>query len=250
MTSYTKNGTDYEALVTFNQVQQYVEAYTCPYIWGGDFNRTPDIMVEEASHRAMAIRTHAPRTYSTCSVGGLIDYFVTHEHEHDILEDIEVIKDRVVTPHSPVAATIREDIHMSKALQQVVAPKWPQGDPVHEQLSWEQSLNFLREDLEWKIHPERYQDQLQEQYAHHLGIRIPGNQMADAYSIWSATTAIQLLSVHTRDTKEYRKYLGDGHKARFWYAPRPKKEKEETYVDSDLGVLTELHKQFVAMHKC
>ena len=199
-------------------------------------------MVEESSHSAMAIRTHAPRTYSTCSVGGLIDYFVTHEHEHDILDDIEVIKDTVVTPHSPVAATIREDVYMSSALQQLVAPKWPQGDPIHEQLSWEQSLNFLREDLKWKIHPERYQDHAQEQYAQHLGVRTPGNQMADAYSIWSATTTVQLLSSHTRDAKEIAKYLGTGQKAKFWYAPRQKKEKEDSYTDSDLGVMVELHK--------
>ena len=40
-----------------------------------------------------------------------------------------------------------------------------------------------------------------------------------------------------------------GQKARFWYAPRPKKEKEDSYVDTDSGVLTELDKQFVSMHK-
>ena len=101
----------------------------------------------------MGLRAYAPTDKATCSVGGLIDYYVTHEHEHNILEDIKMIKDTVVTPHSPVAATIKEDIYMSKALQQVVAPKWPQGDPVHEQLSLEQSLNFRREDLDWKIHP-------------------------------------------------------------------------------------------------
>ena len=138
---------------------------------------------------------------------------------------------------------------MSKALQQVVAPKWPQGDPVHEQLSWEQSLHFLREDLKWKVHPKRYQDQLQEHHAQHLGIQTPGMQLADVYSVWSATATVQLLSSHTRDAKEIAKYMSTGQKARFWYAPRPKKEKEDSYVDSDLGVLIELHKQFVSMHK-
>ena len=110
--SYTKHGNEYEALVTFRQVQNYVEQYTCPYVWGGDYNRTPSTLVEESRNRFMAIRTHAPNATSTCSVGGLIDYFVTHEHEHQILDDIEVIKDTVVTPHCPVAATIREDIYI------------------------------------------------------------------------------------------------------------------------------------------
>ena len=138
---------------------------------------------------------------------------------------------------------------MSKDLQQVVAPKWPQGDPVHEMLSWEQSQEILRDDLKWRVHPKRYQDKMQEQYAQTMGIHTPSMQMSDVYSLWSAITTIQLLSAHTRDTKVYQKYLGVGQKARFWYAPRPKKEKEDTYVDSDLGVLTELHKQYVAMHK-
>ena len=73
--------------------------------------------------------------------------------------------------------------------------------------------------------------------------------MSDVYSLWSATTTVQLLSAYTRDKQEIRKYLSLGQKARFWYAPRSKKEKEDSYIDSDLGVLVEIHKQFVAMHK-
>ena len=96
-------------------------------------------MVEESEARYMAIRTYAPRVHSTCSAGGLIDYFVTHANEHHILEDVTVIEDTVVTPHSPVAATIREDIYQTRTLQHVVAPKWPQCDPVHERASWEKS---------------------------------------------------------------------------------------------------------------
>ena len=70
ITSYTKHGNEYEALITFNQVQNYIDQYTCPYVWGGDFNRPPDTMVEESRNRYMAIRTHAPSAKSTCSVRG------------------------------------------------------------------------------------------------------------------------------------------------------------------------------------
>ena len=91
---------------------------------------------------------------------------------------------------------------MSEALQQVTDPKWPQGEPVHEMLSWEESLNMLREDLKWKVHPKRYQDKMQEQYAQNLGVHTPGMQMSDVYSTWSATTTVQLLPAHTRDKKE------------------------------------------------
>ena len=108
---------------------------------------------------------------------------------------------------------------------------------------------MLREDLQWKVHPKRYQDKLQEQYAQKIGVHTLGMQMSDVYSLWSATTTVQMLSAYTRDKQEIKKYLSLGQKARYWYAPRDKKEKEDSYIDSDLGILIELHKQFVAMHK-
>ena len=55
-------------------------------------------MVEESRNRYMAIRAPAPSAKSTFSVGGLLDYFVTHETEHQILEDVGVLDDTVVTP--------------------------------------------------------------------------------------------------------------------------------------------------------
>ena len=42
ITSYTQHGNEYEAITTFDQVQKYIDQYTCPYIWGGDFNRPPE----------------------------------------------------------------------------------------------------------------------------------------------------------------------------------------------------------------
>ena len=73
--------------------------------------------------------------------------------------------------------------------------------------------------------------------------------MSDVYSLWSATNTVHMLSAHTRDKQEIKKYISLGQKARYWYAPREKKEKEDSYVDSDSGILIELHKQFVSMHK-
>ena len=122
----------------------------------------------------MAIRTHAPNGFSTCSVGGLMEYFITHENEHNIIENVSILKDTVVTPHSPVTATIREDIYQTRTLQQVIAPKWPACEPVHEPLSWDESLTFLRSELKWQVHPKRYQDKMQEQYAQKIGLHTPG----------------------------------------------------------------------------
>ena len=116
-------------------------------------------------------------------------------------------------------------------------------------MSWDESLNLLSDDLNWKVHPKRYQDKMQEQYAQKIGVHTPGMQMSDVYSLWSATNTVQMLSAHTRDKQETKKYLSLGQQARYWYAPRGKKEKEDSYGDSDLGVMIELHKQFVSMHK-
>ena len=88
---------------------------------------------------------------------------------------------------------------------------------------------------------------MQEDYVKKLGWHTAGMQMADIYSVWSATNTVQMMSAHTRDTKEMTKYLGLGQKVRFWYGHRPKKDKEDTYRDTDLGVMIELHKQFTSM---
>ena len=100
----------------------------------------------------------------------------------------------------------------------------------------------------WKVHPNRYEDKVQEHYAQQLGLHTAGMQLADVYRIWSAANTMQMMSEHTRDPKEIKKYLGMGQKARFWYRHRPKNDKEEAYKDADLGVMIELHKQFTSMH--
>ena len=146
---------------------------------GGDLNRPPEQLVEESTSRYCAIRTHAPiGVFSTCSNGGLIDYFVTHENEHQILADIKVIKDTVVTPHSPVAATINEALYTTKTLQQVAVPKWPEGEPAHERRSWEEAQEVMQE-LKWSIPHTRCQDAEKECYVKHLDWHTAGMHMAD-----------------------------------------------------------------------
>ena len=90
---------------------------------------------------------------------------------------------------------------------------------------------------------------MQEQYAQKIGVHTPGMQISDVYSLWSATNTVQRLSGHTRDKQEVKKYLSLGQKARYWYAPRGKKENEDSYGDADLGIMIEQHKQFISMHK-
>ena len=83
---------------------------------------------------------------------------------------------------------------------------------------------------------------MQEYYVKNLGWQTAGMQMADVYNIWSATNTVQMISEHTRDISEIKKYLSLGQKARFWYGHRPKNDKEAAYRDAHLGVMIELHK--------
>ena len=109
--------------------------------------------------------------------------------------------------------------------------------------------------MKWSIPHTRYQDAEQEHYVKNLGWHTAGMQTADIYiyiciySIWSATAVKKLLSVHTRNQKEYTKDLPMGQKAKFMYGRRPKHEKEDTYRDTDLGILIELHKQLTSIHR-
>ena len=100
-----------------------------------------------------------------------------------------------------------------------------------------------------KINPYRFQDEMQEYYVKNLGWQTAGMQMADAYNIWSATNTVQMMSEHTRDVSEIKKYLSLGQKARFWYGHRPKNDKEAAYRDAHLGIMIELHKQFTMLHR-
>ena len=148
-----------------------------------------------------------------------------------------------------MAAIINENIYATKTLQQVVSPKWPQGDPVHERVTWEEAQRILFDDIRWKSHPYRLQDGMQEYYIKNLGLQTASMQMADVYSVWSATNTVQMISEHTRDISEMRKYLSLGQKARYWYGHRPKNDKESAYRDAHLGVMIELHKQFTMLHR-
>ena len=72
-------------------------------------------------------------------------------------------------------------------------------------------------------------------------------QLADANSFWSATSVVQVFSEHTGDSVEYKEYLGIGQKAQFIYANRQELDKEREYMDTNLGILIEVHKQFTAI---
>ena len=79
-----------------------------------------------------------------------------------------------------MAATINEALYTTKTLRQVMVPQWPQGEPAHEKISWEEAQEVLHE-LEWNIPHTRYQDAEQECYVKHVGWHTAGLQMVDIY---------------------------------------------------------------------
>ena len=59
--------------------------------------------------------------------------------------------------------------------------------------------------------------------------------MADAYSFWSATNVVQILSEHTRVTGEYEEYLGLGQEAQCIHTKRQMLDKEKASRGADFG---------------
>ena len=141
VTSYTKHGHGIEALGTFTKVREYLDTFTIPYIWGGDFNRPPEQLTQETANNGLGIRCFAPQgVHSTCSNGGLIDYYASHVSESDILKDVAIVRDAPISPHFPVQARVPANIKDTMVKTQVTAPDWPVLiGPLLEPWTWEQS---------------------------------------------------------------------------------------------------------------
>ena len=177
-------------------------------MWGGDYNRPADKLEEECCSRYCAVRTHPLLgIFGTCNNGGLIDYFVTHEDEHCLVQDINIIKDAVVSPQSPLEGDINAELFRTRVKQQKVAPQLLQAEKVHENYTWTEAQDNLLS-MGWKTPGARYQDKHQEYYAQHIGWQTAGMHMADIYSMWSATNFIQMMSAHTRGPAEYENIFG------------------------------------------
>ena len=95
----------------------------------------------------------------------------------------------------------------------------------------------------------RYQDVHQEYHAQQIRWQTVGMQLADVYSMWSATNVIQMLSEHTRDKQEYKKYLGLGQKASISMLRDTEWIRRKHIGMLTLGVLIELHKQLTAWRR-
>ena len=81
----------------------FLDTFTIPYVWGGDFNRPPSQLIEESHQSGLGLVAFVPPgEHITCSNGGLIDYFFSHVGETDILQEVRKVKGAPITPHYPV----------------------------------------------------------------------------------------------------------------------------------------------------
>ena len=92
-----------------------------------------------------------------------------------------------------------------------------------------------------------FADARQEYYTIGIGTQQQATRLADKYSTWSATSAVQYLSQHTEDAKELKSYLSIGQQGRFYYRPRRPKAREDIYTDNVLGIAVELKKNMTAI---
>ena len=188
---------------------------------GAESIRPPQQLEAETAQEGLGTRCFYPKgVQSTCSNGGLIDYFVSHVGETDIMQEVAIVRDAPTTPHYPVQCVVPGNIKDTMVKEQVTAPKWSEIiGPVLEPWTWEQSQKFL-EDQGWKTPHEPFTDARQEYYEIAIGTQTQSTRLADRYSACSATAAVQHLSQHTKDPNELKSYLSIGQTAHFYYRPR------------------------------
>ena len=149
ITSYTKHGWGVETLQTIEEVQNYLGMFNVPWVWGGDFSRPPEVMLEQGLH--MQVKAYTPKGEgSTCTVGGLIDYFLVPANEPNMARECSMIRRSTIKPHYPVQILVDRRPHLTKVLAPIATKKWPEAEGVFPKITWEQSSAKLKE-IGWKL---------------------------------------------------------------------------------------------------
>ena len=142
-----KDGWEIGSLYTLSQVQDYLGTFTVPWVWGGDFNRSPEGLLGKGF--AIPAQAHTPKgEWSTCTVGGMIDYFLTPACEQCPVDECSKINTTTIRPHFPVQMRVNRGPHFTQVLGPVAAKKWPDAEPIHNKRTWEEAINKL-EQMGW-----------------------------------------------------------------------------------------------------
>ena len=204
-----------ETLQTLEEVQNYIGMFDTPWIWGGDFNRPPETLMDQGLH--IQAQAHTPiGEWTTCSVGGMIDYFPTPIGEQCPVEQCVKIKQSTIRPHDPIQIRVNRRPHLTEVLRPVAAKKWPEAEAVFPKPTWEEATNKLTE-MGWKVPKFSTINPMQDLYLSNLGIREESIDLGDMYCQWSATLTVQEISQPFDNQKEIKKYLGHGEPTAFKY---------------------------------
>ena len=128
---------------------------------GGDSNRPPQVLLEEGLH--IPAQAHPPKGEgSTCTTGGLINYFLTPQ-EQELADQCIMMRGTCIRPHYPVSIQINRRPHLTQVLEPIGAKKWPEGGPAFPKPMWDHSQAKLQE-WGWKVPRSSTMNPTQEYY--------------------------------------------------------------------------------------
>ena len=149
LASYTKHGWEIDTTQTLSQVQDYLGTYIVPWVWGGDFNRSPEELL--GKRIASPAQAHTPKgEWSTCTVGGMIDYFLTPAADQCTVE--ECTKNENNNNQASLSNTnkSKQKIAFNQSIRTCGGFEKPEAEPIHDRPTWEQATKTL-EKMGWKV---------------------------------------------------------------------------------------------------
>ena len=212
------------------EVNRYLDLYTVPFIWGGDFNRST-VEFEEQGTRQGGHYCVAPPDDSTCLGGVRIDYFVTNGAREHIHVRCTTVQGKV-RPHSPVLMQVKYRPHLTKVKGLVrvrqnlaeglelgsgtrrkgqvaitdVLPTWAQAE--------RQYAEAARNGKLFSTIP--YMNMQQRQYVEATNC-VHGEALTKEYEKWSDTHALHLAARQGMDCTEALGVIGKGHTPKLGY---------------------------------
>ena len=195
--------------------------------------RPPDELLSRGIN--IPAQAHTPKgEWTTCSVGGMIEYFLSPTGEQCPVEECNKIKQTVVRPRGPVQIQVNKRPHSTQVLGPVAARKWPEAEPIHPKPTWEEAANKL-ENIGWKVPKLSTMNPMQDLYLNQLRIREESIELGDMFCQWSATLTMQEMSQNFTEQADIKKYLRQREPHAFKYMPRPNRKPSENIRSKNLG---------------
>ena len=224
ITSYIPHGTTQDGTRTIVEVNKYLDRFKVPFVWGGDFNRSPEECVEQGLRQG-GHYVVAPHDESTCVGGGRIDYFITNGAREHLHGGCQTVPGKV-RPHSPVLMKVKYRPHLTKVKGLTkVKVNLAEGLEASEGTRRKGPLTLLDAIPTWQDAEAQYaagvenltirgtkpyMNQEQAQYVEAVG-GARGQSLMQAYAKWSDTHTLHLAARQGYTGGEALKLLGKGH---------------------------------------